>query len=297
MFTTSSLAKAVREYLDVERCCDERRAGGGDVARDAARVGRARRALVDATTTTYPAEAEPLMAAVRAYLHAEAAVERCRPTRSEVDAEVRDLDRARRDLEVQLAAVPAEDTPSGGGGPATARPPKRFLVAVDGGEPAGWAVAVAGRLAQEVGGRVILVHVVKPVLGFTHDYVSAARQDAAHLRAGGEVLAAAQRELPAGVQAERVLREGEPADEVVEAARECAADLVVVGTRGRGRVAQFLLGSTAEAVIRRAPCPVLTVGHDSVAARGERPASAAEAQAAVAAYAVADPEPAATTTM
>jgi Ala-tRNA(Pro) deacylase len=53
----------------------------------------------------------------------------------------------------------------------------------------------------------------------------------------------------------------------VQAAHDWGADLIVIGTHGRGRFSSFILGSTAEAVIRRATCPVLTVAHDPVALR------------------------------
>lgn len=49
------------------------------------------------------------------------------------------------------------------------------------------------------------------------------------------------------------------ADEVVERAREGAADLVVLGTHGRGIIRRFLIGSVASGVAQRAPCPVLLV--------------------------------------
>ena len=68
--------------------------------------------------------------------------------------------------------------------------------------------------------------------------------------------------------------EGVPADEIVLAVRTWEADLIVIGTRGRNRVAEFLLGSVADAVIRRAPCPVLTVGHEPVVRTGAGEATA-----------------------
>jgi len=52
---------------------------------------------------------------------------------------------------------------------------------------------------------------------------------------------------------------GVPAEEILKAARLHHADLVVVGTRGLGRAARLLLGSTAEAVLRRTRVPVLAV--------------------------------------
>ncbi len=52
---------------------------------------------------------------------------------------------------------------------------------------------------------------------------------------------------------------GEPATEIVAYARERGVDLLVVGTHGRTGLEHALMGSTAERVVRRAPCPVLTV--------------------------------------
>ena len=52
---------------------------------------------------------------------------------------------------------------------------------------------------------------------------------------------------------------GVPADEILRTARRHRADLVVVGTRGMGRAARLLLGSTADAVLRHTRVPVLAV--------------------------------------
>lgn len=57
------------------------------------------------------------------------------------------------------------------------------------------------------------------------------------------------------------LATGTPFLEIVSLAREERADLVVMGTQGRTGLAQVFMGSVAEKVVRRAPCPVLTVKH------------------------------------
>jgi nucleotide-binding universal stress UspA family protein len=58
---------------------------------------------------------------------------------------------------------------------------------------------------------------------------------------------------------EVLVRHGTPADEILKAARERRADLVVVGRHGHRLLERLLLGTTAERVVREAPCPVLTV--------------------------------------
>ena len=63
----------------------------------------------------------------------------------------------------------------------------------------------------------------------------------------------------AGLRASGDVREGHPATETVRAAQELGADLIVMGTHGRTGFQRFVLGSVAETVLRRAPCPVLTV--------------------------------------
>jgi universal stress protein A len=60
-------------------------------------------------------------------------------------------------------------------------------------------------------------------------------------------------------QCEHYLLEGEPAREVVQFAEREHVDLIVLGTHGRTGLARVLMGSVAENVVRRAPCPVLVV--------------------------------------
>ncbi len=65
----------------------------------------------------------------------------------------------------------------------------------------------------------------------------------------------------------RSVRTGRPFVEIVRYAKEMDIDLIVIGTHGRGAIAHMLMGSTAERVVRKAPCPVITVhpeGHEFV---------------------------------
>jgi nucleotide-binding universal stress UspA family protein len=65
--------------------------------------------------------------------------------------------------------------------------------------------------------------------------------------------------IAASLDVHVLLREGKPADEIMREARRLAADLIVVGTRGSGERCLSAMGSVAEAVLGRAPCPVLAV--------------------------------------
>ena len=56
-----------------------------------------------------------------------------------------------------------------------------------------------------------------------------------------------------------LVRVGQPAEETVQAARDMAANLIIISTHGHTGLKHVLLGSVAEHVVRRAPCPVLTV--------------------------------------
>ena len=97
-------------------------------------------------------------------------------------------------------------------------------------------------------------------------------------RATAETGAARFRE--AGLEADAVVRDGGPAREIVELAREIGAGLVVVGTRGHTGVARFVLGSTARNVLLHAPCSVLVVrgvGAESAKRRDAKRSDAAGA--------------------
>jgi nucleotide-binding universal stress UspA family protein len=64
---------------------------------------------------------------------------------------------------------------------------------------------------------------------------------------------------PDSIAVEHHLKEGDPAREILAAAREFKADLIVLGTHGRTGLSRLLMGSVAEQVVRKAPCPVLSI--------------------------------------
>lgn len=64
----------------------------------------------------------------------------------------------------------------------------------------------------------------------------------------------------AGIACKSIIRFGEPATEIIKLATELKSDLIVIGRRGRGKAASFLLGSVSSKVTKEAPCPVTVVG-------------------------------------
>jgi nucleotide-binding universal stress UspA family protein len=131
------------------------------------------------------------------------------------------------------------------------------VIATDGSESAGRAVAVALDLAERFGAAVHALYVLDT--GEVRATPEEVRADleAALRDAGDEAVDAIAEQ--AGAEVTTAVREGPPAAEIVGYAREVEADLVATGTRGRHGEHAFLLGSVAEAMIRRSPIPVLTV--------------------------------------
>lgn len=92
---------------------------------------------------------------------------------------------------------------------------------------------------------------VSPMMAATDD------ERTAEIKRALEKLIADQ--VPQTVRAEPTVLFGNPVDAIVEYARETNADLIVSCTHGRGGLSHVLLGSTAEALVRHSPCPVLTL--------------------------------------
>lgn len=63
------------------------------------------------------------------------------------------------------------------------------------------------------------------------------------------------------ISVEAIIIQGVPFAEIIKAAKECKIDLIVLGTHGRTGLSHAIMGSVAEKVVRKAPCPVLTIRH------------------------------------
>jgi universal stress protein A len=134
-------------------------------------------------------------------------------------------------------------------------PPRLILVPTDFSEHSRAALHLASSIARQSGAQLVLLYVDPPPLVHGEIVDRRAPDYQANLR---HLIEGTHLPDP-GIPIERVLLAGEPADEIVGLATDRQCDLIVIGTHGRGGLLRAVLGSTAERVIRTAPCPVLSV--------------------------------------
>jgi nucleotide-binding universal stress UspA family protein len=137
----------------------------------------------------------------------------------------------------------------------------RILIAIDASEPAEYAVEAGIDLALKLKAEVALLHVVPPMPTAIIDLTLVEADSSGRFEEGKQLLAEYRRCLPKKTQVEEMVVDGLPSDEIVAIAKDWNADLIVLGTHNRHGISRFILGSTAETVLRRAPCPVLVVRH------------------------------------
>ena len=140
---------------------------------------------------------------------------------------------------------------------------KRILVPVDGSGPSDEAVKLAVIVARDQGAQLAFLHVLEvsriiamtsvPTIGVDPSYALSAEREAGE----AAMNAALAQAKSAGVVATAALEEGGSVDLILEECKRSGADLVVMGSHGRGGIVRALLGSVAEGVLRRADVPVL----------------------------------------
>lgn len=116
------------------------------------------------------------------------------------------------------------------------------------------ALRYAVPLAQKFAAQVHLVHVLAPG-SKTERAKLAAREEAARQRLDQM----SEQLLPARLLAENHVLVGDPAKQILTLSKRLSIDLIVLTTKGEGGLRRLLLGSTAELIMRHAPCPVMSV--------------------------------------
>jgi len=137
-----------------------------------------------------------------------------------------------------------------------------ILVSVDLADTSDKVLGFAIDLASKLGARLTVLHVYSlPVYNLPDgSFVPTAE-------VATSIAGAAQKQLDAtvaaysdrGVPLVGLLRNGSPQQEIVDVANEIGADLIVIGTHGRGVIGRALLGSVAQTIVRTAKQPVITI--------------------------------------
>ena len=179
-------------------------------------------------------------------------------------------------LSVKTGRIPA----SGPATDAADRPVtiRRILVPIDFSECSLDALEYATQFAKHMGASVTILHTLEPVpynLDFTLHHSQDWREKKDYLQGRLEVLCAML--TSNRIRADQVLKAGLPTESIVGYAREQGHDLVIMGTHGRRGISHMLTGSVAEAMLRLAPCPVLTVRKPAFGPDHERIVPAGEA--------------------
>lgn len=139
---------------------------------------------------------------------------------------------------------------------------KKILVPIDFSPMSKKAFQYALRFAEQFGCEIVLLHVVEPVSAIAAtslavDIFAQPEQDTTEAEAELASLAASSRNSPNSFTS--AVRTGHAPNEITKAAKDLGVDLIMIATHGYTSWRHLCIGSTAERVVRAAPCPVLVV--------------------------------------
>jgi len=145
----------------------------------------------------------------------------------------------------------------------------KILAATDFSDDSNYALGFAEELAHKFGAELIVLHVDQPLAPVMVSELSPGLDFGAMSRIAEEQRMMALAELEktsarlreSGLKSRGVLKVGAPFLEIIHTAQAENFDLIVLGTHGHTGLAHVLMGSVAERVVRKSPCPVLTVRH------------------------------------
>ena len=140
------------------------------------------------------------------------------------------------------------------------RPPiKKILVPIDFSEASWMALRHAVPLALALKAKITVLYVFQG-RAYSSEFAHLPEDEMSiETRSKEELEKCTAESIPREVAGEILVRNGAAFDEIVKVARSQDIDLIVINRRGHSRLKQMLLGSTAERVVRFAPCPVLVV--------------------------------------
>jgi nucleotide-binding universal stress UspA family protein len=138
---------------------------------------------------------------------------------------------------------------------------KKILIPTDFSDHSDQALRWGASLAEKYSALMLLLHVIPPAMEEVSTHGSASEEIIMELEAKVEarLYEIALTDLDDTRPVEVKIAVGKPAEEILRVAGEEEVDLIVMGAHGHSGLAHALLGSTAETVLRTAPCPVFTV--------------------------------------
>ncbi len=140
---------------------------------------------------------------------------------------------------------------------------KKVLVPIDFSDYSKSALKYAVNFAKSFSAEIVLIYVVEPVIyppDFSMGQIAMPSMNSEwDERAKEELQKLAKSEIPGESIVKTIIKTGKPFVEIIETAKEENIDLIIIATHGHSGVEHILFGSTAEKVVRKAPCPVLTL--------------------------------------
>lgn len=136
-------------------------------------------------------------------------------------------------------------------------PLKTILHPTDFSPPSEHARKIAQGLARDYDARLIVLHAIEPPL-FSNQAAGETPEARAYRNSARDKISGLV-EAGSPLPAETLLSDGIASAEIVRVAAERQCDLIVIGSHGRTGIGRVLMGSVAEEVSRKAPCPVLIV--------------------------------------
>lgn len=140
---------------------------------------------------------------------------------------------------------------------------KKVLVPIDFSDYSKSALKYAAEFAQKFSAEMFLVYVVEPVIyppDFSMGQIAIPSVNAEwDIKAKEELDKLAASEIPDTVKVKAIIKTGKPFLEIIETAADENVDIIIIATHGHSGMEHILFGSTAEKVVRKAPCPVLTL--------------------------------------
>lgn len=140
---------------------------------------------------------------------------------------------------------------------------KKILVPIDFSDYSKNALKYAVNFSSQFNADMILVYVIEPVIyppDFSMGQIALPSVNTEwDLKAKEELDKLSKSEIPPEINVTTILKTGKPFFEIIETAAEENVDLIIIATHGHTGVEHILFGSTAEKVVRKAPCPVLTL--------------------------------------